>query len=342
MRLSNKEFLLLRELQQNERHKRNYVKITVLLMLHLGNSAENIALCLGISTGTVANYQKRYQQEGLDNYLEDNYVAYQGKLSAEEQQLLDDELESGIYQNTAQIVRLVAQRFKKIYSRPGIVALLHRLGFTYKKTKTVPCEADTAKQEACVEALLALKESLTEQEALYFVDAVHPQHNTRSAYAWIKVGQEKEIASVSGRKRLNLNGAINGLKPEEVIIREDERINAQSTWALYEQLEAQNPDKETIYVICDNACYYRSSWLKEKLKNSKIKQVFLPPYSPNLNLIERLWKFMRKKAIDTKFCRTFLEFREKVFEFFAHIAQYKKELDSLISWNFHIPENKTF
>ena len=87
MRLSDKEFLLLRELQQNERHKRNYVKITVLLMLHLGTSAENIALFLGISAGTVANYQKRYQQEGLDNYLEDNYVAYQGKLSAEEQQL---------------------------------------------------------------------------------------------------------------------------------------------------------------------------------------------------------------------------------------------------------------
>jgi transposase len=71
--------------------------------------------------------------------------------------------------------------------------------------------------------------------------------------------------------------------------------------------------------------------LQEKLKNSKIKQIFLPAYSPNLHLIERLWKFMRKKAIDTHFYRTFEEFRQKIFEFFEYIAQYKQELETLIS-----------
>jgi len=71
MKLSDTDYSLLRELQQNEKHKRNYVKITVLLMLHLGKSAEEIGLCLGISAATVSNYEKKYEQLGLDSYLED-------------------------------------------------------------------------------------------------------------------------------------------------------------------------------------------------------------------------------------------------------------------------------
>ena len=71
MKLSATDYSLLRELQQNEKHKRNYVKITVLLMLHLGKSAEAIGLCLGISAAIVSNYEKKYEQLGLDSYLED-------------------------------------------------------------------------------------------------------------------------------------------------------------------------------------------------------------------------------------------------------------------------------
>jgi len=77
------------------------------------------------------------------------------------------------------------------------------------------------------------------------------------------------------------------------------------------------------------------------LQGSKIKQIFLPAYSPNLNLIERVWKLMRKKVIDVCFYRTFEEFRQKIVEFFEHIEKYKQELESLISWNFHIPKSKT-
>jgi transposase len=83
------------------------------------------------------------------------------------------------------------------------------------------------------------------------------------------------------------------------------------------------------------------SVLQEQLQGSKIKQIFLPAYSPNLNLIERLWKFMRKKVIDTHFYRTFEEFRQKILAFFEHIEQYKQEVETLISWNFHIPKTQT-
>ncbi|MBK7938930.1 MAG: transposase [Lewinellaceae bacterium] len=63
-------------------------------------------------------------------------------------------------------------------------------------------------------------------------------------------------------------------------------------------------------------------------------QVFLPPYSPNLNLIERLWKLLRKKCINTHFYPDFKDFRKTVLHFFEHIQQYKKELDSLMTFKF--------
>ena len=86
--LADQGYELLREMQQNEKYKRNYVKVTTLLMLHLGESPEKVAIFLGISIATVSNYLKKYQSAGLDAYLSDHYKAYQGKLSSAQEQLL--------------------------------------------------------------------------------------------------------------------------------------------------------------------------------------------------------------------------------------------------------------
>lgn len=341
MKLPLTEYQYLRELQRSAKHKRNYVKITVLLMLHFGKSKEEIALCLGISESTLGNYEKKYEAEGIDLYLKDPYHGYEGKLNEAEQEVLCAELDANLYKNTAEISVFIREKFDKTYTYQGLAPLLKRLGFSYKKTKLVPCAADLEKQAAFVKDFEMLMSAISDQEACYFVDAVHPQHNTRPAYAWIRTGQEREIPSNSGRKRLNLNGALNAQNPSDVIMVESERINAQSTWELYQKLEEKQPDKECIYAISDQARYYKNKELKEKLKESRVKQIFLPAYSPNLNLIERLWKFLRKEAIDTEFCRTFEEFRQKILDFFYHIGIHSEELERLISWNFHIPKSNT-
>ncbi len=91
-----------------------------------------------------------------------------------------------------------------------------------------------------------------------------------------------------------------------------------------------------IYIIIDNARYYRCGLLDEYLKTSKIKQIFLPPYSPNLNLIERLWKFMKKKIIYNKYYEKSSEFRRKILDFFENIVDYKNELNTLLTCKFKI------
>ncbi|MCS6795657.1 MAG: transposase [Raineya sp.] len=95
------------------------------------------------------------------------------------------------------------------------------------------------------------------------------------------------------------------------------------------------------YVILRYATPNKNKSLQERLKDTRIKAIFLPAYLPNLNLIGRLWKFMRKKVKDSCFTEKFENFKEKVFEFFERIAQYQQELKTLISWNFHVLKSKT-
>ncbi|WP_197705424.1 IS630 family transposase [Candidatus Kuenenia stuttgartiensis] len=180
-----------------------------------------------------------------------------------------------------------------------------------------------------------LKEEKAPGDKILFMDGVHPQHNSTSAYCWIEKGKKKEIPSNTGRKRINLNGAID-IETFEVTIREDESINAQSTIKLFHEIESRYAQAGTIYIISDNAKYYRSKLVKEYLANSRIKIKFLPSYSPNLNLIERLWKFFRKKILYNKYYDTYEKFKNKCLSFFKNINEYTDELSTLLTENFQI------
>lgn len=132
------------------------------------------------------------------------------------------------------------------------------------------------------------------------------------------------------------NTVINAKDPIEVIFEKCKSVYAQTTKALYQIIIDANPDKTNIYIVSDNARYYRDKELMAWIENTPIKPISLPPYSPNLNLIERLWKFMRKKIINTQFYRTKEKFRQAIVKFFTNIKQHKDELSSLMTLNFHV------
>ena len=91
-----------------------------------------------------------------------------------------------------------------------------------------------------------------------------------------------------------------------------------------------------MYVICDNARYYKNKVVTAWLVDQRLVQVFLPPYSPNLNLIERLWKFLRQKIINTAFYRTKGQFKTAVLNFFDRLPEFGQELASRLTLKFHI------
>lgn len=335
IQLTEEEKAELKRLQKKTKDNRVFKKIATILGLDLGIDYVSLAKMLSLDEVSIRRYEKKYLEKGFEDYLKNNYIGYWGKLNSFQLARLVNELTSKLYQTTQEITDWIENEFGVIYNSQGLVHLLHRLGFVYKKTKLIPSKADIEKQQQFLKEFNELQSNLKENEVLYFGDAVHPQHNTQIACGWIRKGEDKEIKSNTGRTRININGVLNP-ETKEVIIREDKTINAESTIELYKEIEKKNEDKEKIYIIVDNAKYYKNETLNEYLETSKIEQIFLPTYSPNLNLIERLWKFMKKKVIYNKYYEKSIEFRKKIFEFFNDLHLYEKELKSLLTCNFQL------
>ena len=327
----------LRAMQRKEKDKRRHVKITTVLMLDGGFSPEEIAFTFGIDIATVYRNAERYRSStNIEQYLSDKYTRYEGRLSADQLQQLEVELKRTLYTSSKEICAFIEKRFSVSYTAEGLVPLLKRRGFVYKKTRQVPAKADPEAQKAFLEKLdVLIEEAETGAAALYFVDATHPQHNTRASYGWIKSGEDFTVRSTPGRHRLNINGAVNALKPAMIEARTDERIDAASTIALFKQIQRRDRSPK-IYVVCDGARYYHSRDVAEWLGRSRIELVQLPGYSPNLNLIERLWKFMHQKVIDPIYYPTKEAFRDAVLGFFGDIKQHKQALESLLTLNFRV------
>ena len=311
-------------------------RIKAILLSDKGYSESQISEILLIDADTVSNWHKRFKISlNISRFLGDDYIAYKGRLSPEQSSQVKNYINETIITDSKQIVDYIKEQFGIVYSTNGMHYLLKSLGFTYKQLTLFPSKADIEQQRQFEKQYRALQEKLGKKEVLLFLDGVHPQHNTRASKAWIASGTEKYLKTNTGRNRLNLNGVYNP-ENQEVIVREDETINAESNIRLFEVVKERYKDAECIYIIADNARYNRNKRLKEYLKESKIKMIYLLAYSPNLNLIERLWKFMRKKIINTTYYPEFKAFREAIHNFFNSIGQYKNELKQFVGSKLHV------
>lgn len=315
--------------------KREADRIKAIYSLGTGSSVEDVVKILMLDEETLRHYVKRYQKGGIAELITDNYKGSCAKLTVIEIRELDEHLQKNTYLTVEAIIARVEQIYGVLYSVSGMTDLLHRLKFTYKKSKLVPAKADRKKQEEFLKDLEKIRENKGESDPILYMDGVHPQHNTMLAYGWIKKGEDNIIKSNTGRQRVNINGALDA-QTHDVIVRDDQSINAISTIELLKKIETTYPMAAVIYIICDNARYYRSRLVREFLNTSKIKLLFLPSYSPNLNLIERLWKFMKKKILYNQYYEKFDDFKEATLGFFENLNPYKTELASLLTNNFQL------
>ncbi len=340
--LSTSDRDTLRTLQRNLCGSSDYARVTCILMLDKGYSPSSTADCLGIDLSTVYRYRSAYLHGGAAELLENRHKGYWGLLDSIQISALRKELREHVYTDSKSVARWIKATFGIEYTPQGIVDLLNRIGFTYKKTTEVPCDADASKQEEFVRDLAETLSQMDEDAVVYYADGVHPTHNSRSTYAWIEKGKKLEQPTVSGRDRVNINGLLNARDVTDVIAMDCGSVNAESTKELYQMALEKHPTAPEIYIISDNARYYHNKKLHEWVQGTRIRQIFLPPYSPNLNLIERLWKFLRKKVINTGFYRTKEEFRKAIRRFFDNIGTFKEELESLLTLNFRLCNSQTF
>jgi len=325
----------LRAEHRRTREKRYADRLKAVILLGSGWSAEQVAEALLIDPDTARSYFKCYQQGGTRALLSMAYCGGAGWLTEEQHIELNLHLQKTLYLRAKEVARYVEEHWGVRYSERGMSGLLKRLGYVFKKPKLVPGKADPEAQRGFLEEYKNPKENKSPEDPIYFMDATHPHHNPVLGYGWIKRGEEREIPSNTGRERLNINGAID-LERLEPVVRFDATIDAVSTIALFEQIEHLNPQAQRIYVICDNAGYYRSHAVRHFLESSKIKLIFLPTYSPNLNLIERFWKFFKKQVLYNKYYDTFSKFRKACEQFFQSSHTYADQLRSLLTENFQI------
>lgn len=333
--LSSEQLTELRTAHRQTHDKREADRIKAVVLLATGWSAAQVGEVLQIEPNTVRNHFQRYRQGGLAILRE---VAFHGSeciLDAEQLAGLNLHLQHHLYLSAKSVAQWVKETFDIAYTESGMTALLHRLDFVYKKPKLLPGKANPDAQREFLTEYQNLKQNKDEADPIYFMDAVHPQHNPVISYGWIKRGKNQEIRSNTGRRRVNINGAID-LQRLEPVVRFDPTINAVSTIALLQQIEQLHPQASTIHVICDNARYYRSKLVRAYRETSRVKLVFLPPYAPNLNLIERLWKFFKKTVLYNRYFESFPEFQSACEEFFRHSRRYRDELQSLLTENFSI------
>ena len=280
----------LRVVKDGREEQRFSRRANALLLLDDGMKYEQVAKVLYIDDSTVRAWRRAYEEAGVGSI----YAFYLEGGASSLSKVHIDELRAWVTEtlpeSTAEAGKFILDRFGVEYGKSGLIKLLHRIGFDWKKPESVPAKINVETQRAFIESHEKLRNSLGPDEAIVYVDAVHPTHQSSPGGRWLPQDTRCAVSVTSGRERLNLHGAID-LETGATRIVEVETVDAKSTIRLLESIERAFPTMTRIYVPLDNARYHHAKLVKEWLEQPgrKIVLRFIPAYCPHLNPIERLW-----------------------------------------------------
>lgn len=167
---------------------------------------------------------------------------------------------------------------------------------------------------------------------------MHQVHNCETDYAWQFKGNKgtKKVRTNTGRRRINIIGGINILTMRATTVITEINCDKTMVISFLEKLRKESGRGKHICLVLDNARYNRAEAVKQKAKELDIELVYLPPYCPNLNLIERLWKDAKKNIVKNKYYEKFDAFAESIDSFFTSLKDRVEELKILLSFKFGI------
>lgn len=263
-------------------------------------------------------------RQQIDDFLKQNGKLQpenggsEARLTDEQAQKLEAHLEEKLYTRPRDIVEYVKETFGVTYSVRGLTKWLKQHGFTYHKPSGVPAKADGEAQKAWIAWYKKFKNSLRDNEKILFMDGVHPTHAVRFTCGWIRKGVRKDIPANGSQRRLSILGALD-LEGMAIHTQEYETINGDAIIAFLSYLLSCLPGL-TLHIILDQAGYHKcaavQAWVEQ---NPPIMLHLLPPYSPNLNTIERVWKLMHEHTVNNIYSPTFKTFTENIRSFLTDI-----------------------
>ena len=331
--LSNEQRVNLEHLHANTRDSRTCDRIKAVLLRSENWSTAMIAQALRLHETTIARHINDYLEK---EKLKPENGGSSSYLSICQTDKIIQHLMVNTYPSSYEIIDYIWNTYEIKFSIPGLNKWLHQHGFSYKKPKGVPHKFDPIKQAEFIEEYEGLKAQVTD-EPILFIDAMHPTQATKVSSGWIKTGHDKSIKTTGSRTRLNIVGAIDLNDIGSAIVNRYDKVNSETMQDFFETIREQYPLKKDIHLILDGAGYHRAKDLKNKAEKLNIKLYYLPPYSPNLNPIERLWKVMNEHVRNNQYFSTAKEFREQIDDFFQNtLPEIGDDLKSRINDNFQV------
>lgn len=301
-----------------------------------GYTHQQIARIVGIHVNTVSRYCRWYAQGGRGALCELHYGTNQSELHFYSQQIavhFQDQPATSLKEAQQRIEALSGIR----RSLPQVRTFLVKLGVGRHKTGHIPAKADPGKQTEYLEKVLepALQQAQQGQAHLLFVDAAH--FVLAPFLGWLWSFARVFIKAPAGRQRLNVIGAVDAITKQLHFLSNTTRVNTDTMLAFLIHLREHYLTTLPLYLVLDNARYQHNRAVKALAEQLSITLLFLPPYSPNLNLIERLWRFVKQKCLTAIYYENFALFQQAILTTLSKVNTdpgYQQHIKSLMSLRF--------
>ncbi len=328
--LTSETRLKLLKQHKQEKLSKSCDRIKAVLLSDDGLSCTEIGKVLFLHEDSITRHLKDYISS---NKLSNASGGSESKLDDLSTKAIIAHLEEVTYQDANEIIDYIFKQYKVKYSHSGMVNWLHENNFSYKSPAKVPAKADLVLQAEFIEEYKSLKSNMSEDTVILFGDGVHPTMQTKVSHGWIATGKNKPIATTASRTRLNILGAIN-LDNMDLIHEEFITINSVAMANFLSKIKSVYPGK-SIHLILDQGSYNKSEVTKAVAEALGIKIHYLPPYSPNLNPIERVWKIMNEITRNNVFFKNPKEFKYALLNFFSSTwDEIKESLVTRVNDNF--------
>jgi transposase len=319
-------------------HPRVQLKMEVVYLKSQGLAHKDICRLARISENTLRTYLGQYQQGGVERLKRTDWAGTASELD-EHADTLEDYFRKNPPRSTAEAAAAI-ERLTGI--RRGLTQVrefLGKAGLKFRKLGMIPAKADADEQAKFLDEKLSprLRQARRLKRVVCFVDAAHFVHGPFLGYLWCFV--RLLMRGPSGRKRFNVLGAIDAVTHELTTVCNETTINAEAIGELLRKLSARYASLPLTLVL-DNARYQRCAAVQGLARSLRIELLFLPPYSPNLNLIERLWKFVKKECLSCRYYEDFARFKAAIVECLDGVeGKHRGAIRSLLTLKFQTFDN---
>ena len=320
-------------------------KMEVLWLKSRGLNHGQIAAYADVSRRTVQRYLDEYLQGGLPRLRQCRWHHPRGALT-EHQGSLEEYFREHPVRSAKQARALIEQQTGV---RRGLSQVRHflkdRLGLRWRKTGAIPVPPKETVQEHAQKQAVFLQEQLEPRleqarrgrRQVYFVDAAHFVFAPFLGCLWCAA--RLFVRAASGRKRYNVLGALDAVTHRLIRVTNHDYINAESVCALWRAVAAAGVGLP-ITLVLDNARYQKCAVVQALASSFGIELLYLPGYSPNLNLIERLWRFVRKQSLDSIYYEDFARFTAAIDQCLGDLPTvHKGEMETLLTHEFQMFED---